>query len=1024
MVPPADANLKIRMLLILIALIGCSCLLQSAQYSTFREGISQISNEQLSEPKQISGNEHSPDSEDSSAEESAENNAEEKHDFSDIFLPRRGFFEGREIPAPQGLSVIGEGKGVDLAWDEYPLPVAGFRVYRDGVLVNRDSLITENRFQDKPPAFFSEHYYYITAILPEKIESFPSDSVHGTALTFSGRGTEADPYIIKTAEQLSQISHSRDSYYRLEADIDLGIPPWNENEGWNPISSFRGSFDGNGHKITNLTINRPDSNGQGLFSIIRSAVIKNLGLLDVNITAKDNVGAVASEIVRSAIKNCYVTGRISAGNRAGGITGAASPQGIIRNCYNAASLEASGEHVGGLTGRLRYSNIVNSYSIGEIIFVEDIEVRGALVNNIVEGRVINSFWDIFAARFTTDEKGAGKGLKTELMLDKETFTDWDFDEVWAIGDEKGEQTYPWLRIQKKPGKFNYPGYSPVNDLYAYTKENGHIALKWSAPYTGEPHSYNIYRDEQLIKTVPSSLFSYTDNTVEPLETYKYHVTAVYDEENSEPSFPVIVTALVNGYAGGKGTAAEPYLIALPSHLHNVRYNPQAYYTQTENLDLSEYDNWQPIGDSMQMLGVNGVSYQTYFSGKYNGGGFEISNLTLNMERDEPAGLFGSVGIAGRTTTLKNIRLNNVSVTGVANVGGLAGKISRNSKIENCGVSGKIAGITENGRNFGGLLGYVRHADLFRCYSKAKVSADAENVGGLIGKIKQGDISESYTLSDVKGKSNVGNFIGFIEGESIFSVIITNCFARGTVDGTDENIGGFFGYMERAQTKNCYAVVDRLVTPTDEESSLTFIGSRHRTLTFGTYWKGIDNDEDDPVNWELYFRTEQDMKYPFGEDTFNYWDFDDVWQVDPDGKVNDGFPFFRYWNEDVREVRIITRPHRRRGPFPEGLNNERFYTEEGVVYHVTDEDAGRRSFLAGYRVIIYFLLGFIVTSVIYFWAFRFSYYIGLVLLIVNASALVHKGVKVDLPAIIILKISLLIGLFIFLFRYKKNTQNKA
>ena len=70
---------------------------------------------------------------------------------------------------------------------------------------------------------------------------------------------------------------------------------------WDPIGTggagdnkyFKGVFDGNGHTIKNLTINRPDEDTVGLFGSISSgAEIKNLGLTDVDVIGNDYVGGL------------------------------------------------------------------------------------------------------------------------------------------------------------------------------------------------------------------------------------------------------------------------------------------------------------------------------------------------------------------------------------------------------------------------------------------------------------------------------------------------------------------------------------------------------------------------------------------------------------------------------------------------------------------------------------------------------------------------------------------------------------
>ena len=80
----------------------------------------------------------------------------------------------------------------------------------------------------------------------------------GASAQVSGSGTSDDPYQIRTADDLFDISVNLSAHYKLMNDIDLTewIAGENPSQGWNPITGFSGSFDGGGHKITGLYINR------------------------------------------------------------------------------------------------------------------------------------------------------------------------------------------------------------------------------------------------------------------------------------------------------------------------------------------------------------------------------------------------------------------------------------------------------------------------------------------------------------------------------------------------------------------------------------------------------------------------------------------------------------------------------------------------------------------------------------------------------------------------------------------------
>ena len=186
-------------------------------------------------------------------------------------------------------------------------------------------------------------------------------------------------------------------YFKLENDLDLsGIDPNGDDSGWVPIgntsNSFNGSFNGGGHKITGLTINRKDTDSQGLFGYIYGGTVKNLGVVNASVTGNIYVGGVVGNVYQSTlencystgkvsgseiigglaggfasgtVKNCYSTGEVSGSNTLGGIVGLlANFDAKVTNCYSAASVTGTGKEVGGVVGYLNMSSVENCYATG------------------------------------------------------------------------------------------------------------------------------------------------------------------------------------------------------------------------------------------------------------------------------------------------------------------------------------------------------------------------------------------------------------------------------------------------------------------------------------------------------------------------------------------------------------------------------------------------------------------------------------------------------------------------------------
>ena len=112
---------------------------------------------------------------------------------------------------------------------------------------------------------------------------------------------------------------------------------WTTGDGWVPIQAvenmalveenifFKATFDGNGHTISNLYVNRrpdnpEDSAPAGLFGSASDSIIRNVGLVDADVSGLAIVGGLAG-ITGGAIKDSYVTGSVSGAVYVGGLAG-------------------------------------------------------------------------------------------------------------------------------------------------------------------------------------------------------------------------------------------------------------------------------------------------------------------------------------------------------------------------------------------------------------------------------------------------------------------------------------------------------------------------------------------------------------------------------------------------------------------------------------------------------------------------------------------------------------------------------
>lgn len=237
-----------------------------------------------------------------------------------------------------------------------------------------------------------------------------------------GSGTEADPYLIGTAEELEWFrdhvngdengaSHRTDCA-KLTNDITLGSwTPFAPGDG-DIRNAFGGTFDGNNHIIKNLTV----TNGDGLFASVCGATIKNLKV-EGTVSNNDSTGVggiVGKTQGKVTIKNCAFSGNVSSENKkrsagVGGIVGIVNKGTLqLENCYSTADVR-SGNCAGGILGcvTVKGTTITSSFSTGVISGDSN---RGGIVGSMTHPKssISNCYWTK-----PEDGKGGGAGKINE-----------------------------------------------------------------------------------------------------------------------------------------------------------------------------------------------------------------------------------------------------------------------------------------------------------------------------------------------------------------------------------------------------------------------------------------------------------------------------------------------------------------------------------------------------------------------------------------------------------------------------------
>ncbi|SEG89599.1 MBG domain-containing protein, partial [Marinobacterium lutimaris] len=323
--------------------------------------------------------------------------------------------------------------------------------------------------------------------------------------------------VVLDIDQLQAMRNDLSANYLLGNDIDASeTSGWNSGAGFAPVgnsgNSYSGTFDGLGHIISDLFINRSSINSLyvGLFGYTSNAILRNVGLLNANITGHSSnqlyVGGLVGGGNGGTIEQSFVTGAIrgtksnalildtTVGGLAGYYNGSILYSYTSGTVSSIASNLGNDVYAGGLVGYLE-GNVSHSYSEASISgsagYLGDANF-GGLTGHLSGGAFEQSYWN-------TDTSGMSRsagngyatgtaGLGTADMLQAANFVDWDIDaqggtgSVWRIYEG---YTAPLLRSFLTA--LNVNG-EDTSSTYDGTEQRG----SWSA--TGDYDADHIFGD--------------------------------------------------------------------------------------------------------------------------------------------------------------------------------------------------------------------------------------------------------------------------------------------------------------------------------------------------------------------------------------------------------------------------------------------------------------------------------------------------------------------------------------------------
>lgn len=721
-----------------------------------------------------------------------------------------------------------------------------------------------------------------------------------------GAGTADDPYIIMTLDQLDAVRDNMTAHYKLGADIDASeTAGWNDGAGFVPIggnseysSKFTGVFEGQGHVIWNLTINRPLTDYIGLFGIIGAdGAVRNVGIAGGYIAGNTHTGGLAGFNL-GIVDQAYFTGDVRGSDGViGGLAGYSGIQGTVTDSYAAGTVSGA-DLVGGLVGRS--DGTVNaSYASSS---VSGNAYVGGLVGDNEAGSVIQSYATGIVSG--SDEIVGGLVGFNNAGIVSQSYATGAVSGLAGVGGLVGGTDAGLISQSYATGTVG--GTNNIGGLVGSNSGDFNSSF-WDVEATGQSSACgsDTYGDCNL-PSAPTGL-----TTAQALTQTSYSGWDLTTD-----------WFMIDG-------STRPFLRSEWSRtIRNTHQLQLMAMDLTEDYELasdinfgatftdgSQSDMWatnSSAGAGFAPIGGNGDLGEQY-TGKFDGLNHTIRNLTINRSGQDNIGLFKGLSSGG---AVRNVGLKDGFVRGGSYTGGLVGynytgtidnaystlSVSGNQwvggligfndagNMTNSYASGNVGGYAY----VGGLVGSQVYGTINRSFASGDVNGngnDNTHIGGLIGTQNSGTVSESYATGSVSGQYKVGGLVGQNDKDSA----VNRSYATGSVGGQDF-VGGLAGRNEEGMLSNVYATgavkgrseVGGLVGRNVGAVSHTFaagsvdgssdiggqVGRNFSTVT-SSFYDSQTSGRSDTGKGEP--RTTSEMKQQSAFETG--WDFANIWTIE-------------------------------------------------------------------------------------------------------------------------------------------------
>lgn len=708
---------------------------------------------------------------------------------------------------------------------------------------------------------------------------------------------------IYSVEDLDAIRTNLVGSYFLCNDIDLA------GREFLPIGSasvpFRGSLNGNGRTIRNLTVTLSGSHA-ALFASTDSAQLHNLTLTNASVRGQTRVAALSGYDFNSLFSDVVVTGDIEGvGAYVGGIVAEGRSTTLEESSF--AGNVVGADHSGGIAGHLAGdSSVVRCSGTGSVSGNWEV---GGLIGS---GYGLSQFLSISESKAVSRVTGVndvgglvGKLSDAQLLY---SYSQGGVSGSTYVGGLSG--TLGYTAVHHSYSSASVLGSAAVGSLTGRGTASG--ANRSYARGDGANEDLPVcglcinFGGQNLTKAELRLLANFADWSISYVDDNATTVWKVPRQEGRD--YPSLAWERLRYSSCELPVGFTP--LSSAEDVAEMRYNLQGEYALCNNIDMTSLrTEFAPIGGS----------YSSAFSGVFDGRGFTVSRLSINAPTRSNTALFGFT----RNAEIRNLSLSKAVIIGLDYVGAIVGE-SRESQFSGLAVTGGSV----VGRNFvGGLAASLVGSILTDSRSEAlivgksflgtAVGSSAVNsvieavaaegvvqstysfgvgVGGVVGTSLATTLRRLSFQGDIIGISTTSAMGGAV-GRLELSSQIENSSARGSVqlpNGSSGRMGGLVGLTaDNSSVMNSYAAVELLGGSAFSIGGLIGYSFSPNPVAINSYW----DTEVAGVSYSVAGEgraTAQMTSTPPPSDTYVAWDFSTpanpqgVWSQS--SQVNGGYPY--------------------------------------------------------------------------------------------------------------------------------------